>query len=196
MTPKEVLALCRQKEIRAVDLRFMDFPGTHKHFTIPVKALTEKTFEDGLTFGASSMYGWQAINESDMLVLPQAETAMVDPFMQATLALTCNIQDPITREDYAKDPRNVARKAQLYMQSTGIADTANFGAEAEFFVFDSVRFDLNEHEAYYHLDSSEGQWNRAAPTRPLPLTVPSTPATVCHREGISPSPSRHPPGPH
>jgi len=187
MTPKEVLALCRQKEVRAVDLRFMDFPGTHKHFTIPVKALTEKTFEDGLTFGASSMYGWQAINESDMLVLPQAETAMLDPFMQSTLALTCNIQDPITREDYAKDPRNVARKAQLYMQSTGIADTANFGAEAEFFVFDSVRFDLSEHEAYYHLDSSEGQWNRGragdATGKPS-----NSGYRIRHREGYFPVP--------
>ena len=160
MTAKEVLALCRQKEIRAVDLRFMDFPGTQKHFTIPVRVLTERTFEEGLTFDASSMHGWQAINESDMLVVPQAETAMVDPFMQSTLAMVCNIQDPITREDYAKDPRNVARKTQAYMESTGIADRANFGLEAEFFVFDDVRFDLNEREAYYHLDSIEGEWNR------------------------------------
>lgn len=188
MTPKEVLALCRQKEIRAVDLRFMDFPGTHKHFTIPVKALTEKTFDEGLTFGASSMYGWQAINESDMLVLPQAETAMVDPFMQATLALTCNIQDPITREDYAKDPRNVARKAQLYMQSTGVADTANFGVEAEFFVFDSVRFDLNEHEAYYHLDSSEGQWNRGRGAGEPGRSPSNSGYRIRHREGYFPIP--------
>ena len=160
MTPKEVLALCRQEEIRAVDLRFMDFPGTHKHFTIPVNALTEKSFEDGFGFDASSMRGWQSINESDMLVVPQAETAIVDPFMASTLTMTCNIQDPITREDYAKDPRNVARKAQAYMRSTGFADTANFGPEAEFFVFDNVAFDQNEHEAYYHIDSAEGQWNR------------------------------------
>lgn len=189
MTPKEVLALCRQKEIRAVDLRFMDFPGTQKHFTIPVKALTEKTFEDGLTFGASSMYGWQAINESDMLVVPQAETVMVDPFMRDTLAITCNIQDPITREDYAKDPRNVARKAQLYMQSTGIAETANFGAEAEFFVFDSARFDLNEHEAYYHLDSREGQWNRGQAAGGAAADGPSNSGyRIRRREGYFPMP--------
>jgi glutamine synthetase len=160
MTPKEVLALCRQKEIQAVDLRFMDFPGTQKHFTIPVKALTEKSFDEGFTFDGSSIRGWQAINESDMLVVPQADTAIADPFMQATLSMTCNIQDPITREDYAKDPRNVARKAERYMQSTRIADTANFGVESEFFVFDDVRFDQNEHEAYYHVDSVEGEWNR------------------------------------
>ncbi|WP_437204631.1 type I glutamate--ammonia ligase [Planctomicrobium sp. SH664] len=160
MTPREVLALCRQKEIQAVDLRFMDFPGTQKHFTIPVNTLTEQSFEDGLTFDGSSIRGWQAINESDMLVIPQPETAMVDPFMRATLAMTCNIQDPITRKDYARDPRNVARKAEAYMRSTGIADTANFGVEPEFFVFDSVRYDQNEHEGYYHIDSVEGEWNR------------------------------------
>ena len=160
MTPREILALCREREIQAVDLRFMDFPGTQKHFTIPVQALTPESFEDGFSFDASSMHGWQSINESDMLVLPQAETAFVDPFMQQTLAMTCNIQDPITRQDYAKDPRNVARKADKYMQSTGIADVALFGPEAEFFVFDDVRFDQNEHEAFYHVDSVEGQWNR------------------------------------
>jgi glutamine synthetase len=160
MTPKEVLALCRREEIKAVDLRFMDFPGTQKHFTIPAKALTERGFEEGFTIDGSTMRGWQAINESDMLVVPHSETAFVDPFMQSTLALTCNIQDPITREAYAKDPRNVARKAEVYMKSTGFAEVAQFGVEAEFFVFDSVRFDLNEHEAYYHLDAVEGEWNR------------------------------------
>ena len=160
MTPREVLALCRQNEIQAIDLRFMDFPGTQKHFTIPASALTENSFEDGLTFDGSSMRGWQAINESDMLVVPQSETAFVDPFMKSTLTMTCNIQDPITRKDYARDPRNVARKAEAYMRSTGIADIANFGLEPEFFIFDDVRFDQNEREAYYHIDSVEGEWNR------------------------------------
>lgn len=160
MTPKEILALCREREIRAVDLRFMDFPGTQKHFTIPVNALTEAAFEEGFSFDGSSIRGWQAINESDMLVVPSPDTAFVDPFMNRTLAMTCNIQDPITREDYAKDPRNVARKAENYMRSTGIADVANFGPEAEFFIFDDVRFDQNEHECYYHVDSQEGQWTR------------------------------------
>src|SRR5262245_35005794 len=116
MKPREILALCRETDIRAIDLRFMDFPGTQKHFTIPAQTLTESIFEDGFTFDGSSVRGWQAINESDMLVVPQADTAMVDPFMKQTLAITCNIQDPITREDYAKDPRNVARKAQNYMK--------------------------------------------------------------------------------
>jgi glutamine synthetase len=160
MTPREVLALCREREIRAVDLRFMDFPGTQKHFTIPVNVLTEQAFEDGFGFDASSMRGWQSINESDMLVVPHADTAFVDPFMKSTLSMTCNIQDPITRQPYARDPRNVARKAESYLKSTGIADDAFFGPEAEFFVFDDVRFDQREHESYYHVDSVEGEWNR------------------------------------
>jgi glutamine synthetase len=154
--------MCREHEIRAIDLRFMDFPGTEKHFTIPVHRLTERAFEEGFGIDGSSIRGWQAINESDMLVVPDPSTAFVDPFMPKTVAVTCNIQDPITREDYAKDPRNVARKAERYMRSTGLADIANFGPEPEFFLFDHVRFDANEHEAYYHVDSVEGQWNRGA----------------------------------
>lgn len=163
MTPSKVLALCREREIKAVDLRFMDFPGTQKHFTIPIQVLTEASFEDGLGFNGSSIRGWKAINESDMLVVPQASTAIVDPFMKQTLALTCNILDPLTRQAYAKDPRNVAIKAENYMKSTGLADTAFIGAEAEFFVFDDVRFDQNEHEGYYHIESGEGQWTRGRP---------------------------------
>jgi glutamine synthetase len=162
MTPKEVLALCRRAEIKVVDLRFMDFPGTQKHFTIPVKALTEDSFTEGFTINGSSIRGWQSINESDMLVIPQPETATVDPFLAGTLAMTCNIHDPVTGESYAKDPRNVALKAERYLQSTGIADVANFGPAAEFFVFDKVRFDQNEHEGYYHLEASEGEWTRGA----------------------------------
>lgn len=165
MTPREVLALIREREIQAVDLRFMDFPGTQKHFTIPARTLTEESFERGFSFDGSSLRGWQAINESDMLVVPQADTAFVDPFMRQTLALTGNIQDPITRQDYARDPRNVARKADAYLKSTAIADVACFGPEAEFFIFDNVRFDQNEHEGYYHVDSREGQWNRGRRNR-------------------------------
>ncbi len=183
MTPREVLALCREREIRAIDLRFMDFPGTQKHFTIPAKVLTEKDFEEGFGFNGSSFHGWQAINESDMLVVPQPETAFVDPFMKETLAMTCNIQDPITREDYAKDPRNVARKAENYMKSTGIADVANFGPKVEFFIFDEVRFDQNEHESYYHVDSVEGQWNRGSERN-----GPNTGYKIRYKEGYLPVP--------
>ena len=161
MSPKEVLALCREKDVRAVDLRFMDFPGLWQHFTIPVGKLEESVFEDGLGFDGSSIRGWQAINESDMLVVPQPDTAFLDPFTELpTLVMICNIQDPITREDYSRDPRNVARKAVNYLKSTGIADTCFIGPEAEFFIFDDVRFDQNAHEGYYHVDSIEGEWNR------------------------------------
>lgn len=183
MTPRELLAFCRQKEIQAVDLRFMDFPGMQKHFTVPISSLTEESFDEGFTFDASSIHGWQAINESDMLVVPQAETAMVDPFMQSTLAITCNIQDPITRADYNRDPRNVARKAEIYMRSTGVADVALFGLEPEFFVFDGARFDQKEHEGYYHLDSIEGEWNRG-----LGQTGSNRGQQIRRREGYFPMP--------
>jgi glutamine synthetase len=160
MTPKEVLSLVREKEIRAVDLRFVDFPGTWQHFTIPVAALEESTFEEGLGFDGSSIRGWQAINESDMLVIPQADTAFVDPFFEErTLVLICAIKDPLTRQDYSRDPRYIAQKAVNYMKASGIADTAHFGPELEFFVFDSVRFDQNQHSGYYFIDSAEGAWN-------------------------------------
>src|SRR5450432_2339625 len=161
MTPKEVLTLIREKEVKAIDLRFVDLPGTWQHFTIPPHHLEESTFSDGLGFDGSSIRGWQAINESDMLVVPQPETAFLDPFTELpTLVMICNIQDPITREDYSRDPRNVARKAVNYLKSTGIADTCFIGPEAEFFIFDDVRFDQNAHEGYYHVDSIEGEWNR------------------------------------
>lgn len=161
MTPKEVLALCREKDVKSVDLRFMDFPGLWQHFTIPVDKLDEDVFEEGVGFDGSSIRGWQRINESDMLVVPQPETAVIDPFASIkTLSMICNIQDPITREDYSRDPRNVARKAVNYLKSTGIADTCYVGPEAEFFIFDDIRFDQSPNAAYYYIDSIEGQWNR------------------------------------
>src|SRR5436190_12295869 len=160
MTPKEVLALIREKDVQAVDLRFMDFPGLWQHFTVPADALSENTFEEGLGFDGSSIRGWQAINESDMLLIPQPETAFIDPFMKdKTLVLICNIQDPLTKEDYSRDPRNVGRKAVNYMKSTGIADVAYFGPELEFFIFDDVRYDQTQNSGYYFLDSIEGAWN-------------------------------------
>jgi len=161
MKPREVLAMCREKEVKAIDLRFVDFLGVWQHFTIPVGKLEEDVFEDGLGFDGSSIRGWQAINESDMLLVPVPDTAVVDPFTTIpTLSMICNVQDPMTREDYSRDPRNVARKAATYLKSTGIADTCFIGPEAEFFVFDDVRFDQNAHEGYFHIDSSEAEWNR------------------------------------
>jgi glutamine synthetase len=145
----------------------MDFPGVWQHFAIPADALTEETFEEGIGFDGSSVVGWRAINEADLLVVPQPETALIDPFTaQPTLTMICNIQDPITQQDYTRDPRNIARKAVSYMRSTGLADTCKLAPELEFFVFDSVRFDQNGHEGYYHVDSAEGAWNRGGPRGP------------------------------
>lgn len=167
MTPSEVLALCREKDVKAIDLRFMDFPGLWQHFTIPVNKLSEEVFEDGLGFDGSSIRGWQAINESDMLLVPEPDTAILDPFVTIpTLMMICNIQDPITREDYSRDPRNVARKAANYLKSTGVADICYIGPEAEFFVFDDVRFDQTSYSGYYMLDSVEGEWNRGRDEKP------------------------------
>ncbi|MDB9822171.1 type I glutamate--ammonia ligase [Deltaproteobacteria bacterium] len=159
-TAKEVVELIKKENIEIVDLRFMDFPGMWQHFSVPIREIEESTFEEGLGFDGSSIRGWQAINESDMLVKPVPETAFIDPFFKAkTLVLICNICDPVTGEDYTRDPRNIARKADSYVKSLGMADTAFFGPEAEFFIFDDIRFNQNEHEGYYHIDSVEGRWN-------------------------------------
>lgn len=183
VTPKEVLALCREKDVKAVDLRFMDFPGLWQHTTIPVGCLTEDVFEDGLGFDGSSIRGWQKINESDMLIVPQPETAWIDPFTQlTTLNMICNIQDPLTREDYTRDPRNVARKSVNYLNSTGIADIAYFGPEAEFFIFDDIRFDQTANAGYYFLDSIEGEWNRGRDEGP------NLGYKIRHKEGYFPVP--------
>ena len=161
----------------------MDFPGLWQHFTIPVSKLDEDVFEDGLGFDGSSIRGWKAINESDMLVMPQPDTAVIDPFTELpTLSMICNIQDPITREDYTRDPRNIARKASAYLKSTGIADVAYFGPEAEFFVFDDVRFDQKAQEGFYHLDSIEAEWNRGRKENP------NLGNKLRHKEGYFPVP--------
>ncbi|MFH1071586.1 MAG: type I glutamate--ammonia ligase [Candidatus Glassbacteria bacterium] len=183
MTPKEVLALCREKDVKAVDLRFMDFPGLWQHFTIPVDKLEEDVFEDGLGFDGSSIRGWQAINESDMLVKPDPATAFIDPFLEhTTLVMICNICDPVTGEDYNRDPRNIGRKAVRYLESTGIGDVAHFGPEAEFFIFDDIRFDQNEHEGYYHIDSVEGVWNAGR------VENPNLGYKIRYKEGYFPVP--------
>ncbi len=159
-SPKEVLDLMKAEKVEVVDLRFMDFPGLWQHFSIPAQELDEGTFENGLGFDGSSIRGWQVINESDMLVKPVPETAFVDPFMKArTLVMVCNICDPVTGEDYTRDPRNIARKAENYLISSGIGDCAYFGPEAEFFIFDDIRFDQTTSAGYYFIDSEEGRWN-------------------------------------
>ena len=162
MTPKDVLTLCEKEGVEFVDVRFMDFPGLWQHFTVPVHNLEEDTFEEGMGFDGSSIRGWQAINESDMLVKPVPGTAFIDPFLKhKTLVMICNICDPITGQDYTRDPRNIARKAEAYLKTTGIGDTSFFGPEAEFFIFDDVRYKSTTNEASYRVDSVEGHWNSA-----------------------------------
>jgi len=166
-----------------VDFKFMDFVSTWQHFTVPISEFDEDTFEDGLGFDGSSIRGWQPIHASDMLIVPDPNTAMMDPFTAIpTLSLICNIVDPITKESYSRDPRNVARKAEAYLKSTGIGDTAYFGPEAEFFIFDDVRFDLSANQSFYAVDSSEGVWNSGREEFPNLGYKPR------HKEGYFPVP--------
>lgn len=159
-SPKEVLSLAAKEGVQLVDCKFIDWPGLWQHVTFPLHMLSEPTFEEGLGIDGSSIRGWQSIETSDMLIVPDASTAMIDPFCEhPTLSVICDIVDPITREAYSRDPRYIARKAIKYLQLTGIADTAYFSPEAEFFILDDVRFETNEHSGYYFVDSVEGKWN-------------------------------------
>ncbi len=160
LKPKEVVALAQERKVQMVDLKFMDFVGIWQHFALPLVELTEENFEEGYGFDGSSIRGWQPIHASDMLVLPDPATAVVDPFMEApTLSIICNVVDPITKEAYSRDPRNIAQKAEKWLKQTGIGDQAFFGPEAEFFIFDEVRYDLGPNQAFYAVDSVEGHWN-------------------------------------
>jgi glutamine synthetase len=167
MDAKGIVATIKEKGIQAVDLRFCDLPGLWQHFTVAAEDVTEGSFVEGFGFDGSSIRGFQQIQESDMLLFPDASTAFEDPFMKVpTLVILCDIFDPVTGEAYSRDPRYVAKKAEEYLVSTGIADTAYFGPEPEFFVFDDVRFDQNQHSAFYSVDSSEGQWNTGRDEKP------------------------------
>jgi glutamine synthetase len=181
--PKQVVDLIKKEKVQFVDLRFMDFPGLMQHFTIPASEMTEEVFEEGLGFDGSSIRGWQEIHESDMLVSPDPTTATMDPFTELpTLILYSNILDPITKERYSRCPRCIAQKAENYMVSTGIADVAYFGPEAEFFIFDDVRFDLGPHFSFYEVDSSEGIWNSGRDEGP------NLGYKLRHKEGYFPVP--------
>jgi glutamine synthetase len=159
-TRADVLKLISDAEIQVVDVRFCDLPGLMQHFSIPAHELSEDVFDDGLGFDGSSIRGFQEIQESDMLLIPDPNTAIVDPFRDhPTLNINCYVRDPLTGEPYSRDPRYIVQKAEQYLVSTGIADTAYFGPEAEFYIFDSVRFDQNQFSGYYFLDSVEGVWN-------------------------------------
>jgi len=159
-TPESVLSFIKDEAVEFVDVRFVDLPGVMQHFTVPAGSFSEDTFADGLGFDGSSIRGFQAIHESDMLLLPDSSTALIDPFRShKTLMLNFFIHDPLTREEYSRDPRNVAKKAEAYLAGSGIADTAYFGAEAEFYLFDSVRYDTNQHSSYFHVDAESAAWN-------------------------------------
>src|SRR2546426_4751126 len=160
MTPKDVIKLAKEKDAKIVDLRFIDVPGLWQHFSIPVAELSEDLFQEGIGFDGSSIRGFQTIDESDMLLFPDVDTAIIDPILQVpTLSVLCDVRDPITGEEYTRDPRYVARKAEAYLKKTGIADTVYCGPEQDFFIFDSARFDQGQNFGYYFIDSEAGIWN-------------------------------------
>lgn len=165
--PSQVIEFCRHLDIKMVDLRFTDPPGTWQHFSVPADELDESMFVEGIGFDGSSIRGFQRIDESDMILVPDARSARVDPLLGVpTLLLTCDIFDPVTRERYTRDPRYVAQKAERHLVSTGMATTSYWGPEAEFFVFDDVRYDQNQHSAFYAVDSAEGAWNTGRDEKP------------------------------
>jgi glutamine synthetase len=183
MTPKDVVKMAQENKAVMANFKFLDFPGIWQHFAVPIAELKEEIFEEGLGFDGSSIRGWQAIHTSDMLIIPDPETAFMDPFMEyPTISLVCNIVDPITKEYYTRDPRYIAQKAENYLKSTKIGDTAYFGPEAEFFVFDNIQFDQNSHSGYYFLDSVEGIWNSGRDENPNLGYKPR------HKEGYFPVP--------
>lgn len=161
-SPEDVLAYIKDEGVEMVDVRFSDVPGVMQHFTVPVNSFDMSVFEDGLAFDGSSVTGFQKIHESDMALLPDPATAYIDPFRKAkTLVINFFVHDPLTKEPYSRDPRNIARKAQNYMASTGIGDTAYFAPEAEFYVFDDVRYETTGHSSYYSVDAESAGWNSA-----------------------------------
>jgi glutamine synthetase len=162
MTPKEFFELAKKNDAQMVDLKFMDFLGSWQHCSYPIDTWDEGTFEDGVGFDGSSIRGWQNIDQSDMLAIPQAETGAMDPFFaRPTISVIADIYDPMTREAYSRDPRHIAQKAEAYLKETGIADTCYIGPEPEFFIFDTVRYEQNQHHGFYEIDSVEGAWNTA-----------------------------------
>jgi glutamine synthetase len=173
VTPADVVKLIREKDIKVVDLKFNDLPGLWQHFSMPVSELTEmddlttSIWEQGVGFDGSSIRGFQKIQESDMILIPDPRTARLDPILEIpTLSIICDIHDPLTKQPYTRDPRFIARKAEEYLRSSGIADQSYWGPEAEFFIFDDVRFDQNEHCGFYFIDSIEGEWNSGREEHP------------------------------
>jgi glutamine synthetase len=160
MEPKAVLEYAKKNNAKILDLRFIDVPGIWQHVSFPIEQLSEKSFEDGFGMDASSIRGWASIHESDMLLIPDPKTAFMDPFRDTpTMVMLGDAVDPLTKQPYGRDARYIAKKAENYLNLTGIADQAFFGAEAEFFIFDNVRFDQRENYGFYYIDADEGRWN-------------------------------------
>ncbi len=167
MTPSEVVALAKENDVKIVDLKFTDLPGMWQHFSLMAGELSEDLFEEGIGFDGSSIRGFQAINESDMLLFPDPSTALIDPVCKVpTLSITCNIKDPITLESYTRDVRHIAQKAEGYLQSTGIADISYWGPEAEFYLLNDIRYGQNQNSGFYSVDSVEGSWNSGRDENP------------------------------
>ena len=167
-TPADVLNMAQENDAKFLDLRFTDLPGLWQHVSYPIHMLDESSFEDGFGFDGSSIRGWQAISESDMLIVPDPDTAMMDPFTDIpTLVMIANIVDPITKQHYDRDPRWIAHKAENYLIYSGLGDKAFFGAEAEFFIFDNIHFDQTPNCGFYYIDAEEGRWNSKRPENNL-----------------------------
>src|SRR6266852_861354 len=182
-SPREVIERAKAEGVEVVDVRFIDLPGTWQHFSLPLGELEEDSFTGGLGFDGSSIRGFQSIDESDMLLIPDPDSATIDPVLShKTLFLICDVIDPITREPYSRDARFIAKKAEDYLKRSGIADVSYWGPEAEFYLFSSLRFDQNAHSGYYHIDSDEGIWNSGRNTEPNRAFRPR------HKEGYFPVP--------
>lgn len=167
MDKKELIKLAKQNKCAIVDLKFCDLPGLWQHFSIPISGFTEELFDEGIGYDGSSIRGFQRIQESDMLLFPDAESAFIDPFAEIpTLSIVCDIKDPVTGQPYTRDPRFVAKKAEQYLKSSGVADISYWGPELEFYIFDNVRFDQSYNHGFYHVDSVEGFWNSGDASKP------------------------------
>src|SRR5258707_8441429 len=180
-TPKRVIELAKKSGAKMVDIKFVDTFGTWQHFSCPIRELTEEVFSEGLGFDGSSIRGWKSLEASDMLAMPDPDTAFIDPFcIEPTLSLTCTIAETGTKEPYIRDPRGIAQRAEKYLASTGIADSAVFGPEAEFFIFDNVQFEHRSNGTSYSVDSQEGIWNTGK------AEAPNLGYKIRHKEGYFP----------
>ncbi len=182
-TPKDVVKLVKDNNIKMIDFKFVDLPGIWQHYSIPAHRLEESLFEEGIGFDGSSIRGFAQIQESDMLVFPDPESAFIDPLLEVpTLSLTCSVRDPMTLEPFSRDPRYIAQKAEKYLVSSGIGETSYWGPEAEFYIFDDIRFDQGANFGYYYIDSREGIWNSGKEEKPNLGYRPR------HKEGYFPVP--------